>query len=97
MDKLERNDTDYDDIYEGYDFNFFSDGTMSVYWSATTVYGTWTANSSENNLEVLINVPSLPLCNNNWIVHEIENCSDETKIDLRVGNDDRLRYVNNCN
>ncbi|WP_299120845.1 hypothetical protein [uncultured Winogradskyella sp.] len=97
VDKLKRNGADYDDVYNGYDFNFFTDGTMSVYWNSTTVYGTWTTSGSGNNLEVLIDVPSLPLCNNNWIVHEIENCTDETKIDLRVGDDDRLRYENNCN
>jgi hypothetical protein len=96
VDKLERDGNDYDDAYDGYTFNFFSDGTMSVYWNTTTVYGTWTSNGFGNNLQVLINVPALPLCNNNWILHEIENCSDETKIDLRVGNDDRLRYENNC-
>lgn len=97
VDKLERDGDDYDDAYNGYEFNFFSDGTMSVYWNTTTVYGTWTTSGSGNNLEVLIDVPDLPLCNNNWILHEIENCSDETKIDLRVGDDDRLRYENNCN
>ncbi|WP_179021584.1 hypothetical protein [Winogradskyella forsetii] len=97
VDKLERNATDYDDIYEGYDFNFFTDGTLSVSWNTVTVYGTWTASGFGNNLEVLIDVPSLPLCNNNWMVHEIENCSDDTKIDLRVGDDDRLRYENDCN
>ena len=79
VDKLKRNDTDYDNIYAGYVFNFFNDGTLSVYWNTTTVYGTWTANGSGNSLEVLIDVPSLPLCNNNWILHEIENCTDKTK------------------
>lgn len=97
VDKLERNGTDYDDAYENYNFNFFNNGTMSVFWNTTTVYGTWTTSGSGNNLEVIIDVPALPLCNNNWILHEIENCSDETKIDLRVGDDDRLRYENDCN
>uniref|UniRef100_UPI003512B2A1 hypothetical protein n=2 Tax=Winogradskyella sp. TaxID=1883156 RepID=UPI003512B2A1 len=97
VDKLERDGEDYDDIYDGYTFNFFTNGTISVYWNTTTVYGTWVANGFGNNLEVIIDVPALPLCNNNWILHEIENCSDETKIDLRVGDDDRLRYENDCN
>ena len=97
VDKLERDGNDYDNAYNGYEFNFFSDGTMSVYWNSIIEYGTWTASGSGNTLEVLINVPALPLCNNNWILHEIENCSDETKIDLRVGDEDRLRYENNCN
>lgn len=97
VDKLERDGDDYDNVYDGYSFNFFTDGTISVYWNATTVYGTWVATGFGNNLEVVIDVPDLPLCNNNWILHEIENCSDETKIDLRVGDDDRLRYENDCN
>ncbi|MBC3845598.1 hypothetical protein H8K90_04355 [Winogradskyella echinorum] len=97
VDKLKRNDIDYDDTYDGYVFNFFNNGTMSVNWNTTTVSGTWVASGSGNNLEVVINVPSLPLCNANWILHEVENCSAETKIDLRVGDDDRIRYENNCN
>ncbi|MFC0603282.1 hypothetical protein [Winogradskyella pulchriflava] len=97
VDKLRRNDNNYDDVYEDYEFNFFANGTLSVYWNTTTVYGTWSTSGTGNNLEVIIDVPSLPLCNNNWILHEIENCSDETKIDLRVGDDDRLRYENDCN
>ena len=97
VDKLERNNNDYDNLYDGYEFNFFSNGTMSVYWSGITADGTWVASGSGNDIEIIVNVPDLPLCNNNWILHEIENCSDETKIDLRVGDADRLRYINNCN
>lgn len=97
VDKLERNGMDYDDEYDGYDFNFFNDGTMSVFWNTTTVFGTWIASGFGNNLEVIIDVPALPLCNNNWILHEIENCSGETKVDFRVGNNDRIRYENDCN
>ena len=50
-----------------------------------------------NNLEIIIDVPALPLCNNNWILQEIKNCSSDTEINLIVGNDDRLQYRNNCN
>jgi len=97
VNRLKRNSTDYDDAYEGYDFNFFADGTMSVFWNTTTVFGTWTASGSANNLEIIIDVPALPLCNNNWILQEIKNCSSDTEINLIVGNDDRLQYRNNCN
>ncbi|MEO1031140.1 MAG: hypothetical protein AAFX55_07030 [Bacteroidota bacterium] len=97
VNRLKRDATDYDDAYEGYDFNFFSDGTMSVFWNTTTVFGTWTASGTGNNLEIIIDVPALPLCNNNWILQEIKNCSDDTEINLIVGNDDRLQYINGCN
>ncbi|WP_400076050.1 hypothetical protein [Winogradskyella sp. R77965] len=90
------NNTNYDDEYYNYAFNFFSDGTLSVFWNTITVYGTWTASGSSNNIEVIIDIPSLPLCNNNWILREVKNCSDETEIDFRVGND-RIQYVKNCN
>ncbi|WP_296383889.1 hypothetical protein [Winogradskyella sp.] len=97
VNRLKRDNTDYDSTYDGYAFNFFTDGTMSVFWNTTTVMGTWTANGSGNNLEVLIDVPSLPLCNNNWRLQEVKNCSTDTEINLIVGNDDRLQYENNCN
>ena len=97
VNRLKRNNTDYDSAYDGYTFNFFTDGTLSVYWSGITAYGTYTTSGIGNNLEVLIDVPGLPLCNNNWILQEVKNCSANTEIDLRVGNQDRLQYYNNCN
>ncbi|WP_299106031.1 hypothetical protein [uncultured Winogradskyella sp.] len=97
VNRLKRNSTDYDTVYDGYTFNFFTDGTLSVYWSGITAYGTYTTSGIGNDLEVVINVPQLPLCNNNWILQEVRNCSLDTEIDLRVGNDDRLQYYNNCN
>lgn len=97
VDKLERNDTDYDTVYNGYLFNFFTDGSVSVSWNTTTVYGTWSASGSGNNITVDINIPSLTYCNLNWTLHEIDQNSAETKVDLRVGSDDRMRYESNCN
>ncbi|MDO5989678.1 hypothetical protein Q4Q39_19920 [Flavivirga amylovorans] len=96
VDKLERDSNDLDNEYAGYKFNFFTDGSLSVSWASTTVFGTWTASGIANGITVTINVPSLPYCNNDWILHEISKYS-ETKIDLRVGGDDRLRYDNGCN
>jgi len=96
VDKLERNDQDLEDNYIGYVFNFFADGTFMVEWNSITEYGTWSATGSGNNIIVDINIPSLPDCTNNWILHEIEEYTGEKKIDLRLG-DDRLRYESNCN
>ncbi len=97
VDDLERNDQDYDDVYEGFLFNFFDNGTIAVSWSSTVVYGTWSTSGSGNNIMVDINIPALPYCNLNWRLHEIEQDSGETKVDLRVGNDNRLRYESDCN
>ncbi|WP_426431718.1 hypothetical protein ACPX19_04370 [Winogradskyella sp. HB-48] len=97
VNRLKRNAIDYDNAYYNYNFNFFSDGTMSVYWNTTTVYGTWIASGLGNNLEIIIDVPALPLCNNNWILQEIKNCTDTTEVNFIVGDDDRLQYFNNCN
>lgn len=97
VDKLERNTYNYDNYYSGYDFNFQADGTVSVYWSGYEANGTWTANGSGNNMTIVINIPDLPYCNNNWILHEIQSYAGETRIDFRVNDVDRLRYVNNCN
>ncbi len=96
VDKLKRDSNSLDNIYNGYTFNFFTDGTLSVSWGNTTVFGTWIANGIANSITVTINVPSLPYCNNDWILHEISEYT-QTKIDLRVGGDDRLRYDNGCN
>ena len=97
VDKLERYGNDYDDYYDGYVFNFFTDGTISAVDAMDTFYGTWSASGTGNNIIVTINIPGLDLCNNEWYLHEIHEGSSETKVDLRVGDDDRLRYENNCN
>jgi hypothetical protein len=97
VDKLKRENTDYNSIYDGYDFNFFTDGTVSVYWNSTTVYGTWSTTGTANNIEVIIDIPALTLCNNNWELQEINTSTGLTKVDLILNLDDRLRYRNSCN
>ncbi len=96
IDKLERYGNDYDDYYDDYTFNFRADGTVSAYYANNTDYGTYTTTGTGNSLIVTINIPELPYCNNNWVLHEISKYT-ETKIDLRVGDNDRMRYKNKCN
>jgi hypothetical protein len=96
VDKLERYGNDYDNVYDGYIFNFSNDGIVSVTYSGGTDYGTWTASGTGNNINVTIYIQDLPYCNNDWILHEISKYSD-SKIDFRVGDNDRLRYKNDCN
>ena len=96
VDKLERNDIDYDDVYNNYFFNFFTDGSIVVDYPGGTDYGTWSTSGSGNNIVVVINIPDLTLCNNNWFLHEIQQIPGETKVDLRVGGDDRMRYESSC-
>ena len=98
VNRLKRGDTDYDNIYDGYEFNFFTDGTVTVRLSIVTTYqGTWTANGSGNDLDIIINIPTLPLCNNTWRLQQIKNCSFVTEVNLTVGDADRLQYKNGCN
>lgn len=97
IDKLERNDEDLEDNYIGYDFTFYADNTIEVVWGGSTAYGTWSASGTGNNIEVIINIPGLPDCNANWLLHEIEEEPGETKIDLRLNNDDRMVYESDCN
>jgi hypothetical protein len=97
VDKLKRNNNDYNTVYDGYEFSFFENGTISVYWSGITAYGIWSARGSRNDMTVVIDIPDLPYCNNNWELHEIQSYSGETRIDFRLGDADRLRYKKNCN
>ena len=96
VDKLKRYGNDYDNYYDDYTFNFYPNGTLSVYWDGITAYGTWVASGEGNNMVVTVNIPGLDYCNNDWVLHEISKYT-ETKIDLRVGDNDRLRYTKSCN
>jgi hypothetical protein len=96
VDKLERNNIDFEDNYSGYIFNFMSDGNLTVETVNWIYPGTWSVSGTANNITVIIDIPNLPPCNNNWILHEIsENNLGESKVDLRLG-DDRLRYESDC-
>lgn len=95
IDKLERNDNNLEDNYVGYTFNFASDGTLMVDTGSSMYPGTWSANGTGNNITVVIDIPALPDCNANWILHEIDQDPGETDVDLRLG-DDRLRYESDC-
>jgi hypothetical protein len=96
IDKTRQDNFNYDDIYDGYDFNFSTDGTVTAFWSSTSATGTWSTTGTANDILVIINIPALSYCNNIWSLQEINN-NDITKIDLRVDNEDRLRYRNTCN
>lgn len=95
VDQLERYGNDYDNYYNNYKFNFSENGTVSAKYYGNTYAGTWVASGTGNDITVTINIPDLPYCNNNWVLHEISQYND-SKVDFRVGNDDRLRYKNNC-
>jgi len=95
VDKLERNDNDLEDNYIGYLFNFDAAGTVTVDFNATQFNGTWTSSGSGNGIMVTLNISGLPDFNDVWTLHEIQEQVNETKVDLRIG-DDRLRFESDC-
>ena len=97
VDKLERYDYDYDDYYDGYSFQFFTDGSITVDHYSETYYGTFETTGQDNELIVTINIPEMPYCNNDWRLHKIEESTGETKINFRKGENDRMRYESECN
>lgn len=96
VDQLIRdNSTNTEEYYNGYVFNFYPDGSLISTYLSFSFSGTWTASGSGNNITVNIDIPTLPECNNPWILHEIEENPDGTKVDFRLG-DEQIRYVNEC-
>ncbi len=96
VDKLELNDSDFEDSFNGFNFNFSSDGTISVSSNGNSYSGTWTASGSGNNIKVVLTITDLSDLEATWTLHEIELENGESKVDLRIGGDDRLRFKNNC-
>lgn len=97
VDKLERNDEDLEDLYSGYRFQFEDDGTLSAESGSESFSGTWETNGSGNDISVIINIPNLSDFNATWKLHEIEQDGGESDVDLRIGDDNRLRFESNCN
>lgn len=96
VDKLELNDNDLEDNLSGYSFNFSADGTISVSRNGNAYMGTWAASGSGNSIEVVLTITDLSDLEATWTLHEIELENGESKVDLRIGGNDRLRFKNNC-
>ncbi|TMM57874.1 hypothetical protein FEE95_00120 [Maribacter algarum] len=96
VDKLELNDNDLEDNLNGYTFDFSADGTMNVSWNNNEYSGTWEASGSGNNIQVEITITDIGDLEATWTLHEIELENGESKVDLRIGGDDRLRFKNDC-
>ncbi|MDJ0646089.1 MAG: hypothetical protein QNJ57_08930 [Flavobacteriaceae bacterium] len=98
IDKFEVNDNDIEDNFNGFLFDFLSDGTIEINDGTGNFTGSWSAQGGGQNIVVAINVPGYEEeFNGNWNLHEIEDEIDEKKVDLRMPNDDRLRFKNECN
>lgn len=96
VDKLELNDNDLEDNLNGYTFDFSADGTMNVSWNNNEYSGTWEASGSGNNIQVVITITDIGDLEATWTLHEIELENGESKVDLRIAGDDRLRFKNDC-
>ena len=97
VDKLELNDiSDLEDNYVGFTFNFLNNGTISIQEGANNYSGTWSSSGMGQNINIVINISGLSDFNGNWNLHEIQNGISESKVDLRRGNDDRLRFESTC-
>jgi len=95
VDKLMHDSVNLDRVYESYHFNFSADGSITVDASTYITHGTWSASGTKKNITIKIDIPELPLCNNDWILQEMSEFS-KTRLDLRVNDTDRIRYNNNC-
>ena len=95
VDSLERNDQDLDEQYQGYLFDFNTDGTLAVSSGTDTYDGTWEATGTANDITMVISIPELEDFNASWRVHEIEREDDESEIELSFG-DDELSFESDC-
>lgn len=96
VDKLERNDEDLEDGLSNYHFNFSSNGSLVATAGSNTYSGSWEITGSGNNISVSISVSGISRISDTWNLHEIELENGQSKVDLRIGGDDRLRFENAC-
>ncbi|WP_222983409.1 hypothetical protein [Flagellimonas meishanensis] len=96
VEKLERGDADLEAAFTGYDFNFSSDGSITITTGSDTFSGTWEATGSGNNIQVVLAIADLSDIPDTWTLHEIELYNGESNVDLRINGEDRLRFRNGC-
>ena len=95
VDEFEVNDNHIEDQFNGYIFNFASDGSITVTENSNTITGTWSVSGSGNNIDFTIDIPDLPDFNGTWDLHEIEQESGEAEFELYMGNSE-LEFKSNC-
>jgi hypothetical protein len=96
IEDLERNDDDLDDLYDGYLFNFLTNGTLTATKNGNAQNGTWSTSGQENNITVTISIAGLNDIHASWKLHEIDD--NETAVDLEIDDDNELKFKNNnCN
>ncbi|RZV65847.1 MAG: hypothetical protein EX254_04560 [Flavobacteriaceae bacterium] len=92
VDKLEVNDQDLEEQYEGYVFTFFENGTVKAEINGNFDEGTWELIQTDAGIKLNLQMNNLTDFNNElWQLHEIHDEYGEVKIDFRQG-EDRLRF-----
>lgn len=96
VDELIINDQDLE-AFKDYIFTFNSNGTVIAEYNSNSSNGTWSV-STDNGLRLNLTMDSLTEFTNNWRLHKIEEEDDgKDKIDLRIGGEDLLKLIKNCN
>ena len=96
VDELEIDEQDLEN-FKNTIFTFNSNGTVMAELNSVTSNGTWSV-STNNGLRLNLTMDSLTEFNNDWRLHKIEEEDNEKdKVDLRVGAEDQLKLIKNCN
>lgn len=96
VEDLEINGQEMGMNYTGYSFNFEANGNITVTSSNGNYTGTWTASGTGTSITVSIAIDGLTDFNGDWILHEIDQETQEpTEISLERGNDE-LSFESNC-
>ena len=97
VEKLERNGDKLEDIYAGFVFNFFTDGTISVFDGTTTHPGTWLQVGVGAGTMLTITIPTLPDFSLVWNLKHVHDHSDRQDIEFTNEPQDKLKFETPCN
>ncbi|MBJ2174173.1 hypothetical protein JBL43_07985 [Aureibaculum sp. A20] len=99
INRLTLNSLNLDLLYPLYQFNFATNGTVTVTLLAIPLplfTGTWTAVGTGQDIELNIAIPGLVEISNIWTLTEIDLVTGQNRIDFK-DDDDRLRFESACN
>ncbi len=97
--KVDELEVDHQDLenFKDYVFTFDPNGTVVASLNNNSSNGTWSV-STNSGLRLNLTMDSLTEFTNNWRLHKIEEEDDgKDKIDLRIGEEDELKLIKNCN
>ena len=97
VEDLAREGNNTNNLYEDYLFTFADNNVLIAENETQTSRGTYEISITDNGPRLAIEMTDLPALENNWRIHQINENDGVDALDLRLGANNRVAFIQNCN